>query len=215
MRTNIYIDGFNFYYGVVKDTPYKWLDFMALFKKILPPKHKILSIKYFTAQVTGKIDPKQPLRQKTFIRALKSHIPEISVHYGQFNSHNINAPLSHPIDKKTFGKAIKYANIIKTEEKGSDVNLAIHVLNDAWLNAYDCAVIVSNDSDLAESLRLVKEQQKKIIGLIFPSTDKKRHPSKELTKHAHFTKSVLKSALKACQLPTPIPGTNITKPKTW
>ena len=104
MRTYIYIDGFNFYYGVVKDTPYKWLDFMALFKSLLHKKHDIIEIKYFTAQVTGKFDPKQPLRQKTFIRALKTHIPEISVHYGQFNSHKISAPLAHPIDKKTFGK---------------------------------------------------------------------------------------------------------------
>ena len=47
------------------------------------------------------------------------------------------------------------------QEKGSDVNLAIHVLNDAWKDEYDCAVIVSNDSDLAESLRLIKEQNKK------------------------------------------------------
>jgi len=45
--------------------------------------------------------------------------------------------------------------IVKTEEKGSDVNLAVHLLNDAWLNLYDCAVVISNDSDLAESCRLV------------------------------------------------------------
>ena len=47
-------------------------------------------------------------------------------------------------------------NVIKTEEKGSDVNLAVHLLNDAWLNKYECAVIVSNDSDMAEAMRLVK-----------------------------------------------------------
>ena len=215
MRTYIYIDGFNFYYGVVKDTPYKWLDFMELFKKVLKPEHDILAIKYFTALVTGKFDPNQPVRQKTFIRALQKYIPELSVYYGQFNSHTINAPLAHPISDKTFGKHIKFANIIKTEEKGSDVNLALHVLNDAWRDVYDCAVIVSNDSDLAESLRLIKEQNKKMIGVIYPSTNKKRHPSKALTQYADFTKSILESTLKACQLPDPIPGTNISKPADW
>ncbi len=215
MRTYIYIDGFNFYYGVVKGTTYKWLDFMALFKKVLSPEHDILAIKYFTARVTGKFDPNQPLRQKTFIRALKKHIPELSVYYGQFNSHTINAPLACPIDVKTFGKPIKFANIVKTEEKGSDVNLAVHDLNDAWRDVYDCAVIVSNDSDLAESLRLIKEQNKKMVGLIYPSTDKKRHPSKALTKYADFTKSIFKSSLKVCQLPNPIPGTTISKPAAW
>ena len=53
MPTYIYIDGFNFYYGAVRGTPYKWLDFMALFTKLLkPPKYEILSIKYFTALVS-------------------------------------------------------------------------------------------------------------------------------------------------------------------
>jgi uncharacterized LabA/DUF88 family protein len=212
MRTYIYIDGFNFYYGAVKDTPYKWLNFKKLFESLLAPAHQILSIKYFTAIVTGKIDPGQPIRQKTFIRALKKFIPEISVYYGKFLSHNVFKPLAYPIDQNTFGKYIKFANVIKTEEKGSDVNIAVHLLNDAWLDHYDCAVIVSNDSDLAESLRLVKEQHKKKIGLITPG---KTHPSRELLKYADFTKRIRKGVLGASQLPDPIPGTTIHKPKVW
>ncbi|MEE4356345.1 MAG: hypothetical protein V2I97_07730 [Desulfococcaceae bacterium] len=98
MRTHIYIDGFNFYYGAVKDTPYKWLDFKKLFGLLLDNKHKIESIKYFTAIVTGKIDPDQPIRQKTFIRALKTYIPEIEVYYGTFLSHPVFKPLVCPID---------------------------------------------------------------------------------------------------------------------
>jgi uncharacterized LabA/DUF88 family protein len=212
MRTYIYIDGFNFYYSAVKDTPYKWLNFKKLFEYLLDPAHKILSIKYFTAIVTGKIDPGQPIRQKTFIRALKKYIPEISVYYGEFLSHNVFKPLAYPIDKNTFGKPIKFVNIIKTEEKGSDVNLAVHLLNDAWLERFDCAIIVSNDSDLAESLRFVKEQHNKKIGLITPG---KTHPSRELLKYADFTKRVRKGVLGASQLPDTIPGTTIHKPTVW
>ena len=77
-------------------------------------------------------------------------IPEISIYYGHFLSHVVSAPLARPTHNQRF------ADIIKTEEKGSDVNLAVHILNDCWLDKYDCAVIVSNDSDLAESLRLIK-----------------------------------------------------------
>jgi uncharacterized LabA/DUF88 family protein len=58
--------------------------------------------------------------------------------------------------------------VIKTEEKGSDVNLAVHLLNDGWLDAYDCAVVVSNDSDIAEAMRLVRHHHGKRIGLITP-----------------------------------------------
>lgn len=53
MRTYIYIDGFNFYYGVLKGTPYKWLDLKALFSIILQSHHIISRIKYFTALVSA------------------------------------------------------------------------------------------------------------------------------------------------------------------
>lgn len=212
MRTYIYIDGFNFYYGAVKDTPYKWLDLKELFENLLDSSHQIISIKYFTAIVTGKIDPDQPIRQKTYLRALKKYIPEVSIYYGEFLSHNVFKPLAYPINKNLFGKIIKFVKIIKTEEKGSDVNLAVHLLNDAWLNLYDCAVIVSNDSDLAESLKLVKAEHKKKIGLITPG---KIHPSRELLKYSDFTKRVRKGVLAASQLPDPIPGTRIRKPSVW
>ena len=206
MRTYVYIDGFNFYYRAVKDTPYKWLDFNTLFQHLLSPKNQIISIKYFTALVSGKFDPDQPIRQKTYIRAIQKYIPQFSVYYGHFLSHEIFAPLAKPEGNKRF------VRIIKTEEKGSDVNLAIHVLNDAWLDLYDCAVIVSNDSDLAESFRLVKEQHNKVIGLITPG---KGHPSRELLKYADFTKRIRKGVLAISQLPDPIPGTTIYKPKVW
>ncbi len=206
MRTYVYIDGFNFYYRAVKDTPYKWLDFNTLFQHLLNPKNQIISIKYFTALVSGKFDPDQPIRQKTYLRAIQKYIPQLSIYYGHFLSHEIFAPLAKPEGNKRF------VRIIKTEEKGSDVNLAIHVLNDAWLDLYDCAVIVSNDSDLAESFRLVKEQHNKVIGLITPG---KGHPSRELLKYADFTKRIRKGVLAISQLPDPIPGTTIYKPKVW
>ena len=91
-------------------------------------------------------------------------------------------------------------DVIKTEEKGSDVNLAVHLLNDAWLDKYDCAVIVSNDSDLAESLRLIKEQHKKIVGLFVCW---KHHPSRELMRYADFTKRIRRKVLSISQLPNP------------
>lgn len=87
MRTSIYIDGFNLYYRALKGTPYKWLDVKQLAINLLQPQNVITEIKYFTASVSGIFDPSQPIRQKTYIRALKSHIPEFSVYYGHFLSH--------------------------------------------------------------------------------------------------------------------------------
>ena len=106
----------------------------------------------------------------------------------------------------------RYEWIIDTEEKGSDVNLAVHLLNDAWLNKYDCAVILSNDSDLAEAINLVKQQHNKLIGLVIPTNC---FPSQELIKLADFVKRIRKGLLAASQLPNPIPGTKIHKPTSW
>ena len=127
--------------------------------------------------------------------------------YGHFLPHEVFAPLVEPIGNK---RTIK---IIKTEEKGSDVNIAVQLLNDAWLDNYDCGIIVSNDSDLAEAMRLVKKHHpNKLLGLIMPG---KGHPSKELMKHADFVKRIRTGILGLSQLPNPIPGTNIYKPKDW
>lgn len=207
MRTSIYIDGFNLYYRALKKSPYKWLDLKRLSTFLLQPHHIITEIKYFTAIVSGVFDPSQPSRQKTYIRALKSHIPELSVHYGHFLSHAVKFPVS-PLTNPP-----EFAVVHKTEEKGSDVNLAVHLLNDAWLDKYDCAIVISNDSDLAESLRLIKEQNGKKIGLISPIIT--GHPSQELMKHADFVRRIRRGVLQASQLPSPIPGTNIHKPDSW
>ena len=103
--------------------------------------------------------------------------------------------------------------VIRTEEKGSDVNLAVHLLNDGWLDAYDCAVVVSNDSDIAEAIRLVRQHHtKKMIGLMTPGTGPS---SRQLAAHAHFVGRIRGNALQNSQLPDPTPGTNMSKPKNW
>lgn len=207
MRTYIYIDGFNFYYRAVKGTPYKWINFKSLFEKLLSEQNEINKIKYFTALVSGKYNPQKPIKQKTFIRALELTIPEIEVFYGHFLTHEVFAPLAKPeINRKS-------VKIIKTEEKGSDVNIAVQLLNDAWLNSFDCAVVVSNDSDLAEAMKLVKKHHpEKKLGLFMPG---KGHPSKELMQYADFVKRIREGVLQSSQLVNPIPSTNIYKPENW
>lgn len=210
MRTTIYIDGFNLYYGAVKGTPYKWLDFKAVFAALLQPQNRITAIKYFTAQVSGKRDPQQPIRQQTYWRALQATTPEFQLIKGSFMTHAVMQPLAVPLPGQ------RYARVLKTEEKGSDVNLAVHLLNDAWLDHYDCALIVSNDSDLAEAMSLVRQHHPaKLLGLVFPRRDSGGHPSVSLSRHAHFVRRLGTRVLSTCQLPDQIPGTTIHKPAAW
>jgi uncharacterized LabA/DUF88 family protein len=208
MRTYVYVDGFNLYYRALKDTPFKWLDLKALCSLILKSHHNILKIKYFTAIVSAPPhDPQKPQRQNAYLRALQKYIPEIEIYYGSFLSHKVKAPLANQIGYNNL------VEVLKTEEKGSDVNLAVHLVNDAWLDRYDCAVIISNDSDLAEALRLVKTYHKdKKLGVIVPFEGR---GSKKILDYADFVRNIRRGGLKKSQLPDPIPGTNIYKPKNW
>ena len=91
MITNIYIDGFNFYYGAVKGTPYKWLNFATLCR-ILLPKHRLQRFYYFTAHVEPRPgDPDQRARQETYLRALRT-LPNFSIVFGSFLSHVVKMP---------------------------------------------------------------------------------------------------------------------------
>jgi hypothetical protein len=70
---NVYIDGFNFYYRAVKNTPWKWLDFSKLCNYYLPKGCQLQEIKYFTANVSAlPHDPGAPTRQQIFLRALRT-----------------------------------------------------------------------------------------------------------------------------------------------
>jgi len=207
MRTIVYVDGFNLYYGALRNTSFKWLDLKLMAQKALKPDNLIVEIKYFTARTSARpSDPTQPQRQAAYLGALRALHTEISIYYGHFLSHEVTAPLAKPTQRT------KFARVIKTEEKGSDVNLAVHLLNDAWLDAFDCGVVVSNDSDLAEAMRLVKLHKKKTIGLLTPGN---RSTSGTLAKQADFIKKIRPGLLGSSQMPDKIPGTKFSKPRTW
>lgn len=100
--------------------------------------------------------------------------------------------------------------VIHTEEKGSDVNLAVHLLNDAWHDRFECGVVISNDSDLAEAIKLTRENGKK-VGVITTL----RRPTFKLMNEATFYRRIKVNDLKKCLLPDNIPGTTIRKPACW
>ncbi len=108
---------------------------------------------------------------------------------------------------------LKFVQVVKTEEKGSDVNLATHLLHDAYQDDYDVGVIVSNDSDLLEPIKIVKKVLRKIIGIINPQ----RHPSSVLVQQADFVKPVRKWVLGQSQFPQILKDArgSFSKPIGW
>ena len=179
MRTSVYVDGFNLYYGAVKDTAYKWLDLGSMCELLLPP-NDIAQIKYFTARVTPRPnDPGQPTRQETYLRALRT-IPNLEIVFGHFLTNTVSLPRA---DGRGFER------VVKTEEKGSDVNMATHLLRDAYQGQFEVGVLVTNDSDLAEPVRIVSHELGLKVGVLTPIARGRRRASRELVRHIHKTYS--------------------------
>ena len=209
MRTAIYIDGFNLYYWM-KPTPYRWIDLKALATHAIarPGKeHEVVAVKYFTARVFDKQDdPTKSTRQDIYIRALRAAIPELTVYFGEFRRQKKLMPLVHH-DGVSVG-ARRW--VWDTEEKGSDVNLAVELVNDAWLNLYDMAIVISNDSDLERAVSVAKRKQR-IVGVLVRGDAEVNSLKRVSTFWARLTEADLASSL----LPREIPGKSIHIPKTW
>ncbi len=208
MRVNVYVDGFNLYYGAVTGTPYKWLDLRKLCRRLLHSQDEINRIRYFTALVESRPnDPQQPQRQQTYLRALET-IPNLSIHYGHFLSRKVRMPLADPPDMGS-----RTVEVIKTEEKGSDVHLASLMLVDGFEGDYELAVVISNDSDLQTPIQIVRDHLDLKVGVLNPH----RHLSWPLRTACTFYKPIRTGVLKASQFPSTLEDAagTITKPKAW
>jgi hypothetical protein len=215
MATNVYIDGFNLYNGAVRNTPYKWLDLAALCGVLLPG-HAVNRIRYFTAAVMGFAhDPQAPTRQDVYLRALRT-IPNLSVHKdGFFAAHPVLLP-QFPLAILNKNRPPQAVQVLRMEEKRTDVDLACYLLVDCLSNDFDEAVVISNDSDLVLPIEMVGTRFGKRIGVINPHPPAKR--SGHLQKAASYhVRTINKSVLAACQFPPTLTDTNgtITKPGAW
>lgn len=208
LRTIVYIDGFNLYYGGLKRSPYKWLDLCGLFTNILPAGHQLQKVKYFTARVTPLPGDKDaPIRQDIYLRALRAHCGNrLEIIEGHFLTKPFRAPLT--------AQPTKIVEVLRSEEKGSDVNLAVQLVHDAWQGIFDCAAVVSNDGDLERALKIVKQELRRKVLLYTPGAPI-RKPVMILRRWSHKQLDILAADLARSQLPAQIPGTNIVKPAKW
>lgn len=207
MNVNVYIDGFNLYYGAIRGTPYKWLDLRSMSEKVAP-SHNVNRVRYFTARVQPRAnDPQMAQRQQTFLRALET-LPGLTIHYGHFLVSHVRMPLASP--PMTGARTVE---VVRTEEKGSDVNLATYLLFDAFKADYDMAVVISNDSDLVEPIQLVQSEFGLAVGVVNPH----RTMSHALRKVAAFYRPLRQGVLQSSLLPDPVTDARgeIRKPSGW
>lgn len=201
----VYIDGFNLYHGLLrkKSKGLRWLDLEKLSNKIKTPGDQLAQVKYFTAKVNGKYDKDKPARQEVYWRALRAN-KKIKIIEGNFIEKDRTIQINQ--DTSIRGKV--------PEEKGSDVNLAVHLVRDALKSEFDRAIVLTNDSDLAEAINIVIKDTKKDIKIIAPN----RTIAKKLSKLKCPCATLKLKKIEESQFPNTIKdkkGNELTKPSKW
>lgn len=232
----MYIDGLNLFYGALKGTPFKWLDVEAFARRLLPRDY-IAEIRYFTAVVNSRPnDPRTAIRHQTYLRAIETS-PSVTVHRGRFTRrvrtrvladefmsyHDLFTPRFRPrvifsllwkdkVRRRT--SATTSVRVIIEEEKGSDVNIAAFLVDDAARQAMNKAIVVSNDSDLVNAITLARGFGVQ-VGVLNPHL---APTSKQLRDAASFELRFRRSIVATCQLPNIVVddrGREIHKPREW
>lgn len=196
MRVGVYIDGYNLYYGgrglCGRSTPgWRWLDLRAMVQDVIAARSKwsgavIENVTYCTARISGASNAEGQREQDVYLRALDHTSSATRISYGTYVSRVATAPLAR---KGANGKPILVepawpimirdsagqdvpgatfmASVARREEKGSDVNVASHLLIDVLTRAVDAAVVISNDSDLAYPIEVARQHVP--VGLVNPT----------------------------------------------
>lgn len=236
-ETYVYIDALNFYYGAVKGTAHKWVDFEAL-TRLLVPRDSIGRIKYFTARIKPFApEDRAHERQNAFLRAIDAN-PRIEIVYGyfrrdvrwralaetHFGASELFRPelrpqwlLSWMLDRASTRRTLP-ATVVRVEspeEKGSDVNIGTHLIYDVLKGHCSKALVVTNDSDLCEPIRLAVREGVE-VGIVNPH--RKNPTNGKLRKAASFEIPLRPDTIAECQMPnvvTTAKGREVHKPREW
>ena len=160
-RVSFFVDGFNFYHSLKKlkysDSDYQrfyWLDFVNFFQQFVDVGQVLHKVYYFTA---SPLDDDKNIRQSQLLEANKALNPNIfEVIKGQFYEKQVRCKVCRAI-------------YTIAEEKHTDVNISVQMLEDCATNNVDTIVLVSADSDLLSPLQSIKRRYpEKRIRVYFP-----------------------------------------------
>ena len=181
-RVNAFIDGYNLYHAIdnLRQPHLKWLDLRALCECFISRKTQRLEEVFYFSAPTWKFESSR--RQKAFWAALDTR--NVTRIMGRFQKREQEC--------KCCG-----SQWTAHEEKQSDVNLGVTMVARGIDNRYDCAMLISEDSDFVFAVRAVVELGKKVQLVVPPH----RRYSGQLSQAAQGNKAKIKlTHLEQCQL---------------
>jgi hypothetical protein len=243
-QVGVYIDGYNLYYGgrTLMGGPgrpgWKWLDLRRLTAAVVAAHSgwsaaRLTKVVYCTAPIDGAANADGARDQNVYIRALRAAGSVDVIEKGRYINKVISRPLAvrgptgHPvITTATWPVMVQDANdqpvsdarfmvsVAHREEKGTDVNVASHLLLDLLHRRVTAVVVISNDSDLA--FPVVQARELVPVGVVNPSPNPtagalRGRPNDGVGRHWWY--KLTAGDLTAAQLPAQI--ATLTKPTGW
>ena len=163
-KISVFIDGFNLYHAIkgLNKPHLKWVDVRKLAECFIDAhSEKITRVVLFTA------NPKHtPLdvqaRYSAYTKALEKS--GVQIVEGNFKQKFIDFKIDGKIHQK------------KThEEKETDVNLALSIVEDAFERISHKLIVITNDSDISPAIRMARRKNTNLkINVITPPFDVKR-----------------------------------------
>jgi uncharacterized LabA/DUF88 family protein len=195
----MFVDGFNLYHGLHEKTgrKYLWLDLRQLATSLLKPDQRLVAVHYFTARVRN--NPLSAAHQAQYLGALRC--TNVHVVEGRFQEKTQEC-------RSCGGQWTSY------EEKETDVNLCVALLEAARLREFDVALIVSGDSDMVPAVRSVRHMRSDVrLVAAFPPM----RFSDELKRAVHASLHVGIAKIRQAQLPDHVTDGDRTyhRPKYW
>ena len=215
MRTNVYIDAGNLYYGLLRgNNSVKWLDPLVLTRALIKDDHVLNVVKFYTARVrTYPYDAEAVEHQRIYLRAL-SKIRGLEIVEGYYNRNKVWMPAVNSECRNCKETTNGRVHIVKLEEKRTDVNIATDMLNDVFTGNIDAIALISGDSDFIAPLDLIRKKFGKQV-LVFDPHER----FSDICYHASYYAHIPRDLPAKCQLPDIIPvGTHsrtIHRPPAW
>jgi uncharacterized LabA/DUF88 family protein len=181
-RTTVFVDGFNLYHSLKEDARYhryKWLNLRKLAECFVPSEN-LDTVLYFTSYADW--NPRKTKRHQHYIRALAAH--DVETVLGRFKP-------------KTLTCLARCGEQYRThEEKQTDVNIALALLERAFLGKYDSAVLITGDTDIVPAVEAVVQNfPDKPVFLVKPFRRKAEELIRVCTEHRKIYEKHLKRSL--------------------
>lgn len=205
LRTIVYVDGFNLYYGLLKGSRNRWLSLGVFADSLAGKDFQVASIRYFTARIKPQFPGDHGKEnQSRYLSALRGSEPRIKIEEGFY--------LESKRAMRNANSPPPFVTVLKSEEKGTDVNIACAMLSDAFQKKAEAFLLVSGDSDLATPVRIVRE-----LGFPMMVFNPQERVCQALQKEATVYRQIWRHLPKKCQLPNPVfvEGRAIRKPAQW